>query len=65
MDVKAGPTHAPRLYFDPDSGCWRRFHKTTSRTITMPSDGEKKSARGSKPKEKTAFERLPDEIIEQ
>jgi len=65
MDLKAGPTHAPRLYFDPDSGCWRRFHKITSRTVTMPSDGEKKSAQIFKSTEKTAFERLPDEIIEQ
>ncbi|TVY41258.1 hypothetical protein LSUB1_G002634 [Lachnellula subtilissima] len=65
MDLKAGPTHAPRLYFDPDTGSWRRFQKTTSRTITMPPDGEKKSVGGFKPKAKPAIERLPDEIIEQ
>ncbi|TVY58125.1 hypothetical protein LCER1_G001904 [Lachnellula cervina] len=65
MDLKAGPTHAPRLYFDPDSGSWRRFQKTTSRTITMPPDAEKNSAGRFKPKAKAALERLPDEIIEQ
>ncbi|TVY32707.1 hypothetical protein LOCC1_G008520, partial [Lachnellula occidentalis] len=65
MDLKAGATHAPRLYFDPDSGSWRRFQKTTSRTITMPPDGDKKSKGGLKPRAKPALERLPDEIIEQ
>lgn len=68
MDLKAAPTHgAPRLYFDTDSGCWRRYNKTTSRPVTMmTSGGEKKFlVKPYRSKEKSAFQRLPDEIIEQ
>jgi hypothetical protein len=63
MDLKA--QQAPRLYFDPESGHWRRAHKTSSRPVTMIPGGEKKSKGAVKTMEKTAFGRLPDEIIEQ
>ncbi|TVY62886.1 hypothetical protein LSUE1_G009302, partial [Lachnellula suecica] len=66
MDVKAQPQgNGPRLYFDAESGCWKRAHKTTSRTVATSPEAENKSAGTRKLSSKTAFERLPDEIIEQ
>jgi len=61
MDLKP----QQRLYFDPESGHWRRAHKASSRSVTMVPGGEKKSKGASKSIAQSAFGRLPDEIIEQ